>query len=512
MTELNSQGAELSHGRVAGSGRWLVCACLVVAGYFAVSNLITWPSRIRYPGELAYIEGVGMTEIAAIANGQKIYARSLPDREYAGNYGPLYYWAGSRLIDGGHPAYFPLRLLSMFATLAAVIGCGILAHRITGEKGAAILAALVALSFHIVSTFGLAARSDAVALALSFWGFLLAHRFMRGRAQLVSVPFFLLSLFWKPQFFAAPLAIIVDHLLAKRYRQALEFIALLACGGLVLLGAVELFLFPGQAPLYHIFWNNVVPLSLPGLRMGLISSLGIWGLPVWAGVQVLRSRRDQPLAAYLILSILICWLGLSKAGADTNYMLEGTLIVSPLFAAWLWSKCRKAGPEILILPALALYLAQLVGLPAPTPADFARDQKIQAYLQSNFRPGTRALGYFAGDLTRAGLDVPYPDLWQAFTRVETGRREAGYLADHIARKEFGVVIASTDLRADPGGSFITLPMRESLFQNYRLACVLDLPGPEMKRPNDHFYAWVPQAPGTAAENEPGIPPRDGCGP
>ena len=171
MTALNSSNSAITQEPQATRRRWLAWACLAIAGYFAATNLVTWPSRIRYPGEIAYIEGVGLTEITAVANGQKIYAHSLPDREYTGNYGPLYYWTGSHLIDGSRPAYFPLRLLSMFAMLAAVFGCAMLAHRLTGETGAAILAALVVLSFHIISTFGLAARSDALALELAFWGF-----------------------------------------------------------------------------------------------------------------------------------------------------------------------------------------------------------------------------------------------------------------------------------------------------------------------------------------------------
>lgn len=502
-----------SCGRRGKGRRWIAWISVALTAYFAARNVATWPVRLRYPGELAFIEGVGMTEMVALARGHAIYAKSIPGRVYTANYGPLYYWAGSRLEKGRDPSYFPLRVLSLWAVLASAAGCAFLAYMLTRRYGAAVLGFLIALSFRISTSYGVSARADAVGLAAAFWGFLIAYRLRHRRWQVACVPLFLLSLFWKPQFFAAPLAILADHLVAKRYRAAMEFLAALGGAGLALLAALELLIFHGQTVLHHILLNNLVPLSLAEFRTGLISYLALCGLPAWAGIEVLRSRDDKALSAYLILAFVICWLGLSKAGSASNYLLETTLIISPLFAAWLWVRVEEAaaGAEMLILVALALLLSQQAGLPTPVAGDFARDLRIQAYLRSNFPAGTLALGYYAGDLTRAGLDVPVPDLWQAFTRSDSGDRNADYLADRIEKRDFAVLITRTDLHVDLAGSYITKPMLGAMLRSYRVACVLDLPRPEMHGFTDRFYAWVPRAPGEVQGQEM-FPPGEGeCG-
>ncbi len=196
----------------------LACAltAFLLAGFFAVRNISSWNTRISYPGEENY-EGCALAEMARLGQGVQIYAPPSDDGFAGATYGPLYYLLGSRLINPQEPSYFPLRLLSALAMLGIAVSCSLLAFWITRKRLAAFLSPLIFLSYGVVTFQGVSALSDSVALLLFFTGFLVAYRFQNSRALLLSAPLMCLGFYYKPQYIAGSLAVMVFLLVEKRY-------------------------------------------------------------------------------------------------------------------------------------------------------------------------------------------------------------------------------------------------------------------------------------------------------
>jgi hypothetical protein len=62
-------------------------AAFLLAGFFGVRNVSSWPARIRYPGDGSY-EGVALAETIHLRQGVPIYAAGAKDGFDAGTYGP----------------------------------------------------------------------------------------------------------------------------------------------------------------------------------------------------------------------------------------------------------------------------------------------------------------------------------------------------------------------------------------------------------------------------------------
>ena len=137
-----------------GKGILLAALALLLAAAFAGRQVSSWPARLRYPGEQNFVEGMRLAEMQHLRQGVPIYAPASAERFDASIYGPVYYLVGSRLLDSDRPAYFPLRLFSMLATLGCA-GCGaLLAYWLARSLLAAVLAPLIFLAYGFVTAHG----------------------------------------------------------------------------------------------------------------------------------------------------------------------------------------------------------------------------------------------------------------------------------------------------------------------------------------------------------------------
>jgi len=457
---------------------------LLLAGLFASRHLRTWPVRLRYPGEQALIEGMRLAEMQHLRRGEAIYAPVSPEKFDAAIYGPLYYLLGAQLVDPQKPSYFPLRVVSVVGTLGCAAACGLLAFWLSGSRLGAALAALIFLSYGLVTTFGISARCDNLALLFCFGGFLVAYRLQSSRTLLLAVPLMLVGLFYKQQFVAGPLAAVLFLLLERRYRRAGEFAVMLPLGGLGLLALFQFIAFPGQAFLHHFFVYNLLPFSWGGFVRGLWYCALLALIQLLVGLEFLRAYPSKLLGCYLGCALFLGLLTVAKVGSDANCFLECILMLSALFAALLARRIGEAprAAELLILLGVALFFGQAFAQPAPAPKDFARDRAVQDFLRHNFPPGTRALGYYAGDLVRAGLESPISDFYQYGQLIRKGTLSDRELLAQFAERRFGVIVMYFDLRAE----------EVSRRADCQLAASLDLPGPEKFQDADRFYVWVPR--------------------
>ncbi len=481
------------------SPRLSAVLALLLAGVFAGLQVSSWPARLRYPGDQCLVEGVPLAEMAHLRQGVPIYAEASARRFDAAIYGPLYFLLGSRLIDAAQPAFFPLRVLSLIGTLGCAAACGLLAFWLTRSYFAAVLGPLTFLSYGFVTTHGLSARADLVAVLFFAVGFLIAYRFRQSRALLAAIPFMVVGVYYKQQFVAGPLAVFLFLLLQKRYRLAAGFAGLMAAGGLAMLAAFEWFVFPGQSFLLHFVVYNTLPFSwlkfsLGGLQLGLM-----FLVPLLLALEFLRVQRDKLLACYLGCTVVLSVVTSAKAGSDSNYFLECALILSALVAALIAR--NLSGPlrvsEIVVLLGVMLFFAQWFAPAPPRAADFARDRNVQEFLREKFPPRTRGLAYYPGDILRAGMDVPVTDLFQYSQLVLQGKLPDRYLLDRFREQWFGAVVIHFDLRDErlARERIDRLPdaWTDAIRQNYRLMTTLEMPQPEKLLEEDRFYVWVPRS-------------------
>jgi hypothetical protein len=484
--------------RSTARARWPSLVALLMAGMFAWRFVGDWPVMLRYPGEEEHVEGIPLAEMVRLREGKPIYAKATPETFHAANYGPLYFLLGARLVNPRAPAYFPIRVLSMLATVGCAVGCGVQAFWLSRSLLAACLASLMFLSSAFVTRHGLSARADLGAFVLWLSGFLVAYRFRGSRRILWAAPFMLAGFFYKQQFVVAPLAVVLFLALEKRYRHAGEFagIMVLSVGGLLAL--FHCVIFPGQAFIQHLIFYNIMPFSLERARTGVCFFGFLVLLPLAVAIAYLRTHREKLLSCYLGCAVALNLLMFARMGSDTNYFLESFAIVCPLVAATMWEcagQTLRAGKFLCLLGG-GLTLSLILTHPVPEARDFEADRAMQDFLRSRFPAKTKALGYYTGDLVRAGLDTPITDIFAYGTLVGLGKISEQGAVSQLRRQRFGVIVTYFDVRTtrtEVRPDFIlTEPLRQELLRSYQLLATLDLPGPEVIQPQDRFYAWIPR--------------------
>jgi len=493
---------------------WLMLVvALAIVAYFAIVQLANWPQRLRYPGEEDAVEGTQLSEMVHLRRGVHIY-RFPSNGEFDGAiYGPLCYLLGAAVTNPNQPAYAPLRILSLAATLGLAAVSGLLAFTLTGRKIAGALSVLLLFATAFIGRYGISARADMVGLLLAFAGFLVFYRFRDSkRALILSAVLLLFSFFYKQQFLGAPVAILTYLVFDKRYRQAFDFLFTLIVGGLILVGLFSFLIFPRQAFLQHFIAYNRLPFDkhmlLPEILMFAIPLF----IPLLGSIDFLTQYPDKLVACFVGVSVGSYFLLLfsSGSGVDTNRCLEPLVVLTCVFAARVATSdgilpgLGWAAPLAATL-ALVSFLSFAFVVPRVGPSDFTADAALQSYLRENFAPRTSALGYYPGDPIRAGLDAPVTNWWGYTALIRKGALSDSDMVSRIDRGGYGVILLDFDL--DPFNTpkmadfYTTRAMRDAILRSYQLFARLPLPRPETSRFTDgNIYIWVPKSGGA-------IPPQ-----
>jgi hypothetical protein len=156
-----------------------------------------------------------------------------------------------------------------------------------------------------------------------------------------------------------------------------------------------------------------------------------------------------------------------------------------------------AAPLVATL-ALVSFLSFAFVVPRVGPPDFADDAAMQSYLREHFPPRTWALGYYAGDPIRAGLDAPITNLWGYTALIRKGTLSDRDVISRIDNGGYGVILLDFDLDRFNSGKtadfYTTRPMRDAVLRSYQQVARLNLPRPETSRfTNGSMYVWVPKS-------------------
>jgi hypothetical protein len=482
----------------------LYCISLfLVAGLFAARNVSSWPARISYPGDENY-EGVPLAEMIHLHEGIPIYAGDAKEGFDAATYGPLYYLIGEHLISSANPSYFPLRLLSATAILGCAAGCGLLAFWLTGSRMAACLSPVVFLAYGIATDHGVVALSDSMSLFLSFAGFLVAYRFRGSRAILFAAPFMVLGFYYKPQYIAGALAVLLYLFLEKRRRQAMEFAGLLAFCDLGLFALFQWVVFSGQAFWRHLLLYQTALLAWDMVWKAVFALVIFLLLPLVLAVAYLREEPNRLISCYLLVAVVLGLLTYCKQAGGIHYFFESVLIVSALVPALLVK--RRMAPvcplDLVLLLGIMLFAGQWLTKQPPQRSDIAKYDAMQSFLRGHFRPHSTALGIGPGDLLQAGLETPFSGLFQLAQLSHDGIVSDRDLVNQIHDRRFDVIVLYFDISQehDPYWlKFYATPAAvRAINASYELDASLAMPAPLRQRPQDRFYLYVPRTPAIAS--------------
>jgi len=480
-------------------------ASMTLLGCFAVMQLSRWPNRLRYPGEEDAAEGTQLSEMVHLRRGIPIYrAPSNGDFDSA-IYGPLCYLLGAAVVNPQHPAYLPLRLLSLSAVVGLGVLSGLFVFHLTGSGWGAMLAPMLLFGNAYVARYGVSARADMVALLLSFAGFYVFFRQRESRrALMLAAGLMLLSFFYKQQFIGAPASVFLYLLIIKRFRAAAEFAACIGIGGLLLSGVFSRLIFPDQPFLTHFLAYNHLPfnkeLLLPEILMFVVPLF----VPLLGSADFLDSQEDRLIKTYAILATAGYFLLLfsSGSGADTNRCLEAVVVLNCLMAARIASARSVLGgmawtTSLVLTLTLVTLLNSAFVVPKVQAEDFRDDAAVQKYLRENFAPDTPILTYYAADPLRAGLAAPITNLWHYSALLRTGMISDRDIVARIQSGGYGAILLDFDLdtsTVEKQGDFYTTPaIRIAILSNYREQAQLIQPTPELTRfSSGKIHVWAPR--------------------
>lgn len=478
---------------------------LVVLAYFALMQVSLWPGRLRYPGEEDAAEGTQLAEMVHLRQGNRIYRVPTHGEFDSAIYGPFSYLLGAAVVNPNRPTYLPLRLLSLLATFTLAAVAAIFVFRLTGQRTAGGLAAVLLLSTVFISRYGVSARADMVALLLAFAGFVVFYLKRESFwALLVAAALMLVSFFYKQQFIGAPAAVFLYLVSTKQFRRAAEFVTIIAVGGAMLIAVFSLIIFPQQAFLLHFFSYNRLPFEKGYVLAEVLMFAIPLFVPLLASADYLDRNPDPLLTWYAGTSVGAYFLLLlsSGSGADTNRCLEAAVVLSCIFAARIATSKRLLGgfawtTTIALTLALVSMMSSAFVVRKITADDFAADKVLQTYLKNSFPPRTPVLGYYAGDPLRAGLSAPVTNLWHYAALIRSGKMPDGDIVSRIAARGYGAILLDFNLAAPDSERdadfYTTRSMRDAMLASYQLTAKLTMPTPELTRYTDgHIYVWTPR--------------------
>ena len=338
---------------------------LLVLGY-ALYHFATFVWQIvAYPYPVDYGEGPLLSQVGRLAAFENIYLADLTHAPYTiTNYPPLYMLLQVPLNWLFGPAFWYGRLLSLLGMLLAVLFLGLTLYRLSRDRWAALVGAMLLFAIPYVKTWTPLFRIDPLALGLSWVGLYLVVRDSDERHSLLPAAIFLTAAIFTRQSYglAAPLAAFAWLLSSQPRRRAFLLAAYVA--GLSLGLFLLLNLLTGGGFFFNIVTANINAFQMLTLLHYVDQMLGDVPLLLAVGGLFLAlgwiRNRAWALAGPYLLGAALSALTIGKIGSNVNYLLElsaALCLAMGLVVAWL----RRRRTQAASLPTrTGWYLALLV--------------------------------------------------------------------------------------------------------------------------------------------------------
>ena len=344
--------------------RHRVTPIAVIAVFASALSLLTFAAvsapTVLYDASVDFVEGF------MIYNGlQVLRGAAYRDSPYVYPYPPLAY-VMSALSASAAPTcpIIGCRLFSLAASVAILALCWLEAGR---DKFTSLLAPAITALCPAFLYWAALCRADQPAVLLSIISIALFSRKLIIPSALAAS----MALMFKQSYVAAPLAILTYLAVTRRLREAARYLAALSAFTACLY--LPLFIATGGALGKHLLIYNLhaVSLSKPLEVLRGAFSGGFWVVYVPLLIPAYLRVREDPYAAYYVISFALATALSLKVGANTNYFIEAASIGGIQLAREM-SRLKTKLPVALlccvILASLALnpptYLLNRVGDPS----------------------------------------------------------------------------------------------------------------------------------------------------
>lgn len=422
--------------------------------------------RVSYPYELDWMEG-GSVELAArVAAGHSLYVA--PSLAFVGwTYTPLYYVVAAAVAKVIGIGFLALRLVSLAASVAAMVLLGLVVVRETGDRLAGLLAAGVfAAAFRVSGAWFDIGRVDSLSLALTL-GAIAAGRCARRRRDGIALGVLVFLAYFTKQSALVALAPVLAWVVVSHPRAGVPAIAVLlglVAGSTLVLDALthdwyryyvfdELAGQPWAPGVWVSFWTiDLVSHLWPALGLAAAGAArhAARGRPRWGEWPGWRRSGAVYYGAVAAGLIASAWASRLHTGGYANVLMPAyaaVALVAGLAFAGLSGACTgrtaRVTTAVIVVAQIAL-LAYPVGAQIPTATD-------------------RALG---GALIRRVRAVPGPVLVLRHPWYGTAAGRGSFAQEEA----LGDVLRSSDPR---GARALRADLRSALDADHIQAVILD---------------------------------------
>jgi len=396
-----------------------------------------------YPYDLDATESYVIVPTMRMLNGGTLYNDIHTSLQFSVvKYPPLFYMLNyfTMLVFGEN--LFSARILVLSATLLVGIFVFLIVRKITKDWKLSLFSALLFFSSYVTFQMATQVRVDMLALLLSTIGIYFFLDYKKGKNMLLSILFFILSVFANQSFVAAPISAFL-YLLLNDKKNVAKFLILFLVPSAIL-GLLINVLTDGQFFLHVVYYTKgLIDLSLMTLFLRLRESI----LFLIIGLFYLTKKRKDILLFWFIISLVVLLIKLSREGSWINYLLEMTTVV-PILTALILKQTRDKLDYYFIIALVVLQLVIFMSYDGRilsymfSPKSFTplvnweADRKIHSYIENTEK---NVLCEHAGYLIANGKQ-PTPEIWSTYELQTTGVISADDVFDYFKSQNYTTVI------------------------------------------------------------------------
>lgn len=450
----------------------LIGGLTVYAIFFIIESVVL----INYPYQISYGEGYILNQAVLISQGQSIYQDITNYPYLVGNYPPVYPFLCALFVKIFGVSFAPGRFISFIATiLSGFLIYTILKENIRSQKGSFKKSIIISSLFFFASPYIFYAyplyRVDALALLFSLMGLYFVFKFENRKSMYLSIPFFILALYTKQSFIAAPLASLI-YITFRNVKRGVVYLIFLS------LIYVSIFLFlndltHGQFYLHNFTYNANVFSIFFAIRM-CVAALQIhailFAFAFACVIHIILRKKLSLLVIYLVISALVT-ISIGKIGSGINYFGELVTCSCIILGIFLNETefTNKESKNILIVTGLLLQLILFAHIPyltghTPTNADLKNAEKISSEIINT--PGS-ILSEDGGLLVVNRRQI----LFQPFVFTQLARQnlwdQGNFVAD-IRENRFPLIILTFNINYETDKERLTEEMVEAIRRGYHL--------------------------------------------
>ena len=333
---------------------------------YVLFYMINAYTAITFPYAIDYGEGILLNQAKLISQGINIY-QDISDYPFTmAMYTPLYSLLSSLFIK-----FFGISFSSgRFISVASAIIIGILIYVIIKEKTnrqIALLSSLIFFGSPYIYAWTSLFRVDTLGLLFSLCGIYFVYKYENNNNVYVAIPFFILSIYTKQSFIAAPLASVI-YLVLRDKKRGIAFAGLMGLSVIIPYAIINYFT-EGEFYLHTVVYNA----STFSIKMAVVrylemmkSHMILFGFAMTYTIYKLSNRELRLIIIYFMIAVVMA-ISVGKPGASVNYFLELIAISCMLSGALLGEMKFRIDNEILsnklIIVLLLLQLVSFFNVP-----------------------------------------------------------------------------------------------------------------------------------------------------